>query len=86
MAIANDVQTKNLYQKLTIQSVGRVFYAFTVVQDAADDPACPEQLRGRLREAGEALREFLVEVAPAEAKKPVLLVDGLQGPKDVTNE
>ena len=76
MAIPNDVQTKIMYHKLTTQGLGKVFYAFTVLQVAADDPVCPDQLRVKLRDAGEALREFLVDAAPPEAKK--VLTD--QGP------
>ncbi len=65
MVSTNDVQTKALYQKLTARGVGRVFYSFTVLQGLAEDPACPEQMRVRVREAAEALREFLGEI-PAE--------------------
>lgn len=80
MAVSTaDVQNKAMYRKLTSHGVGRVFYAFSVMQVLADDPACPEQMRVRVRESSEALREFLNEIpSGGEDPKDVrLLVDSV---------
>lgn len=79
MVSANDIHIKTLYQKVTAEGLGLVFYAFTVIQNVAGESACPEQLRGRLSEAAEALREHLLDQVPNGEGKGQLPLNGAHG-------
>lgn len=83
--VANGVQDKAMYHRLTANGLGRVFYGYNLLRQVVGDPACPEQVRGRITEAAEALREYLAEQVPnGNGPGSHLLVDA-EAPKGSIN-